>query len=82
MKNTKDYTNLGYSLLFVVTFLLAVGYLSATFLLNTIIPAIGLWYTILIPLAWELVFLGIKTLFGLIQSIVQLPKFIDKDNNN
>lgn len=82
MKNTKDYTNLGYSLLFVVTFLLAVGYLSATFLLNTIIPVIGIWYTILIPLAWELVFLGIKTLIGMIQTIVELPKFIDKDNNN
>lgn len=81
MKDTKDYTGLGYSLLFIVTFLLIVGYVSATFLLNTIIPAIGLWYTILIPIAWELVFLGCKTLLGVIQTIIESPKFIDKDNN-
>jgi len=81
MKNTKDYTGLGYSLLFVVTFLLLVGYIAASFLINTIIPAIGLWYAILIPIAWELVLLGIKTLWGVIQTIVESPKFIDKDNN-
>ena len=79
----KQHNNLnGATIFFLIVILLTLGFISIDFLIGTILPTIGLFNLILIPIAWELAKTGVTVLLELIKILFQLDKFIEKDNNN
>lgn len=76
--NTKT-NQTGIAMFFIIAFLLIMGFISFNFLANTILPTIGIFNLILIPVAWEFLKMGCSTLWGLIQVLFNLDKLIEKD---
>lgn len=80
MNTNNNNSGTAYAVLFVILFFLFAGYASAIFLFKTIIPAIGLFKLIMIPIAWELLKCGIKAIGTLLEMIFTGAKCIEKDN--
>lgn len=80
MKTQQNNSGTAYAVLFIILFFIIAGYASLTFLIGTVIPAIGFFKLIMIPIAWELIKQGIKALVALFEMLVNGAKFIEKDN--
>ena len=66
-------------LLFTIAFFIILGWISANFLITSIIPVIGIFNLILIPIAWELFKQGCKAVWALLTLIFESAKLIDKE---